>query len=240
MNLETAKRLLKYRKRHNLSQEKLAEQIGVSRQAVSKWERGEASPDTDNLIALSKLYNISLDELIMGKGNKSEAHKKQEEIKEAPAEKIKEETETEANESIDIADEVINTTDEIIDESLNAIKSDNEYDDKEEDGNNRSRLKKMLYSFPYPVLATIVFFIYGFTGIGGGWVYGWLIFLTIPLYYTFIPAYFNKNPTVFCYPVLVVWIYMYLGFRFSLWHPMWLLFLTIPLYYSICSNLRRK
>ena len=240
MNIETANRLYEYRKKMKLSQEELANKIGVSRQAVSKWERSEASPDTDNLIALSKVYGVSLDELIMGKENKSEAHKKQEEAKEAPAEKIKEETETEANESIDIADEVINTTDEIIDESLNAIKSDNEYDDEEEDGNNRNRLKKMLYSFPYPVLATIVFFIYGFTGIGGGWVYGWLIFLTIPLYYTFIPAYFNKNPTVFCYPVLVVWIYMYLGFRFSLWHPMWLLFLTIPLYYSICSNLRRK
>ena len=42
MNIETANRLLQYRKQHNLSQEELAEKIGVSRQAVSKWERSEA------------------------------------------------------------------------------------------------------------------------------------------------------------------------------------------------------
>ena len=43
MNIETANRLLQYRKENNLSQEELAEKIGVSRQAVSKWERAEAS-----------------------------------------------------------------------------------------------------------------------------------------------------------------------------------------------------
>lgn len=47
MNIETANRLLQYRKKMNLSQEELAARIGVSRQAVSKWERAEASPDTD-------------------------------------------------------------------------------------------------------------------------------------------------------------------------------------------------
>lgn len=68
MNIETANRLLQYRKQHNLSQEELAEKIGVSRQAVSKWERAEASPDTDNLIRIAELYGVSLDELL--KGNK--------------------------------------------------------------------------------------------------------------------------------------------------------------------------
>lgn len=53
MNIETANRLLQYRKKMNLSQEELAAKIGVSRQAVSKWERAEASPDTDNLILLA-------------------------------------------------------------------------------------------------------------------------------------------------------------------------------------------
>lgn len=64
MNLEVANKLLKLRKENNLSQEELAERLGISRQAISKWERGEASPDTDNLIQLSNLYRISLDELL--------------------------------------------------------------------------------------------------------------------------------------------------------------------------------
>jgi len=64
MNIETANRLLEYRKKAGLSQEELAEKIGVSRQAVSKWERSEASPDTDNLVELSKIYGVSLDEML--------------------------------------------------------------------------------------------------------------------------------------------------------------------------------
>lgn len=64
MNLETANKLLALRKKNNLSQEDLAEKLGVSRQAISKWERGETSPDTDNLISLANLYRISLDELL--------------------------------------------------------------------------------------------------------------------------------------------------------------------------------
>ena len=67
MNIKTANRLCELRKAHNLSQEELAEKLGVSRQAVSKWERSESSPDTDNLIQLAALYNISLDELLNGK-----------------------------------------------------------------------------------------------------------------------------------------------------------------------------
>ena len=64
MNIEIANRLVNLRKEMGLSQEQLAEKIGVSRQAVSKWERSEASPDTDNLILLARLYNVSLDELL--------------------------------------------------------------------------------------------------------------------------------------------------------------------------------
>lgn len=64
MNIEIANRLVNYRKKNNLSQEALAEKLGISRQAVSKWERAEASPDTDNLILLARLYGVSLDELL--------------------------------------------------------------------------------------------------------------------------------------------------------------------------------
>lgn len=64
MNIEIANRLRQMRNKNNLSQEELAAKIGVSRQAVSKWERAETSPDTENLILLAKLYGISIDELL--------------------------------------------------------------------------------------------------------------------------------------------------------------------------------
>lgn len=68
MNVAIAQRLAALRREHGLTQEQLAERIGVSRQAVSKWERTESSPDTDNLIALARLYGVTLDELLYGSG----------------------------------------------------------------------------------------------------------------------------------------------------------------------------
>lgn len=64
MNIKLADRLVSLRKENKLSQEALAEKLGLSRQSISKWERAEASPDTDNLIALAELYGMSLDELL--------------------------------------------------------------------------------------------------------------------------------------------------------------------------------
>ena len=64
MNIKIANKLQKLRKDKGLTQEQLASELGVTRQAVSKWERAESSPDTDNLIRLSKLYEVSLDELL--------------------------------------------------------------------------------------------------------------------------------------------------------------------------------
>ena len=77
MNLKLANRLVELRKENKLSQEALAEKLGLSRQSISKWERAEASPDTDNLIALAELYGMSLDELL-GNETKEEIAKVQE------------------------------------------------------------------------------------------------------------------------------------------------------------------
>ena len=57
-------RLKMYRTQKGLSQEKIAEMLDVSRQAVTKWEAGQTTPNSDNLIALANLYDVSLDELI--------------------------------------------------------------------------------------------------------------------------------------------------------------------------------
>ena len=50
--------------RCNMTQEFVAEAIGVSRQAVSKWESGTSDPSTTNLLALAKLYSVSAEELL--------------------------------------------------------------------------------------------------------------------------------------------------------------------------------
>ncbi|MGY0372667.1 helix-turn-helix domain-containing protein [Clostridium sp. JNZ J1-5] len=55
--------LVHLRKSNNLSQEKVAELVGVSRQAVSKWETGLSKPDTENLMKLAEIFHVSMDEL---------------------------------------------------------------------------------------------------------------------------------------------------------------------------------
>lgn len=62
--MELNEKLKNLRKKNHLSQEKIAELVGVSRQSVSKWEIGLSKPDTNNLIHLVDIYHISLDELI--------------------------------------------------------------------------------------------------------------------------------------------------------------------------------
>ncbi len=61
--MELKERLIQERKARGFSQEELAVQIGVSRQAVSKWETGDALPDLPKLIALAEALNISMDAL---------------------------------------------------------------------------------------------------------------------------------------------------------------------------------
>ena len=53
-----------HRTQCKMTQEFVAETIGVSRQAVSKWENGTSDPSTSNLFALAKLYGISVEELL--------------------------------------------------------------------------------------------------------------------------------------------------------------------------------
>lgn len=71
MTIEIANRLVELRRNKGLSQEELAEKLGISRQAVSKWERAESSPDIDNIIMLSRLYGVSVDELVCNENETS-------------------------------------------------------------------------------------------------------------------------------------------------------------------------
>ena len=85
MSIKQGDYLNELRVKNKLSQEKLAEKLGLSRQSISKWEQGYALPDTDNLLKLSELYGISVDTLL--KCGEAEQ-------KEAPEEENKTETDT--------------------------------------------------------------------------------------------------------------------------------------------------
>ena len=65
--MEFGNKLYELRKEKGLSQEELASHLEVTRQTVSKWELGDSTPDLDKLVLLAELFEISLDELVLGK-----------------------------------------------------------------------------------------------------------------------------------------------------------------------------
>ncbi|MDO4452599.1 MAG: helix-turn-helix transcriptional regulator [Lachnospiraceae bacterium] len=67
-----SERLKENRERLGLSQGDVAEKLNITRQSISRWETGKGAPDLDNLVLLSKLYQVSTDELLKEKGKRNE------------------------------------------------------------------------------------------------------------------------------------------------------------------------
>lgn len=66
---KTGKLIRKLRKEHKMSQDALAENLHITRQAISNWEVGKAFPDSDILLSLSELFEVSIKELLLGERN---------------------------------------------------------------------------------------------------------------------------------------------------------------------------
>lgn len=259
MNLEIANRLVALRKENNLSQEALAEKLGISRQAVSKWERAEASPDTDNLIALAKLYHISLDELLKIHEEEEDetVNKPSDDTEEMGGGYVEDEYRFEESDTQDIGDDVHVGFDGIhvrdkngeVHVSWQGIHVQDKRNDNEvhidKDGIHVYGDEPESHIFahgkdaelPIGILVIVSYIIIGVCF--GLWHPGWLIFLLIPIISTLIQAVRKGRADVFAYPVLAALVFLYVGFVYSVWHPTWVVFLTIPVYYSIIGYIRR-
>ena len=73
--MDFGKKMQELRKKNNLSQEDLAEKVGVARQTISKWELGETSPDLKQANILSEIFNVSIDSLLNNKEVKVNSNK---------------------------------------------------------------------------------------------------------------------------------------------------------------------
>lgn len=198
------------RKQKGLSQDEFASKMGVSRQAISKWERNESYPDTENLIAISRFFNISIDDLI----NKS--------IDDSMGEES-----SSTNDHMVISDQENNDD--------NKDYGDNDYDET----NTYNKLAtSLLINLPYPIIITIAYLLLGFLT-DDGWMIGWTLYVTIPIYYSVIDCIKRKRVTPFNYPVFTTFIFLLLGMAFHIWHPLWIIFLTIPAYYPIAAAIDR-
>jgi len=254
MNIEIANRLVQLRKAHGYSQESLAAALGISRQAVSKWERAESSPELENVLELARIYGITLDALLKGEAAAAP-------VEEADTTGQAEETEAgayqkanagypEAKAVYEQAEDILQETDGYDAEQDACIDSS-----EEEDGSGSFRFSASLYiddsengkkgawhAFPYPILTGILYLLAGF--LFGKWLEGCLLFLTVPVYYS-IANWFDGGKkgsflTAVPYSVVTVIVYLVAGLFFDAWHPTWLVFLTIPLYYAAADATARR
>ena len=321
-----AEKLKQLRLEAGMSQDKLAEHLLVSRQAISKWENGETLPDMENMIALAKLYGTSLDELVGIAINKEEnpgvdnaesnnsADNGDASYINADIKKEGENLRINLNginikvngggknitingsksdgDAFDGLGEAFEELDEVfdnLDESFDDL--DDDFDDLDEDfddidgedvnihigGNiqidedginiNNGRIKidedginindgkikigksgividekeseselvRILRAVPYPIITVIAFLLLG--TFMNAWSTAWILFCTIPVYYSIVHCISKKRFSPFSYSVLTACIYLFIGMVYSLWHPGWIIFLTIPVYHAIASAL---
>lgn len=271
MNIEIANRLVNLRKSNHLSQEALAEKLGISRQAVSKWERAEASPDTDNLILLARLYHVSLDELLrtdeeipIGEENNTECDTEYPEEEGIPEEKFFDGEGVSEEKNISEEKGIANEENkEYVNISLKGVhikdkdgsevhvgwdgihvedkkKGDDVHIDKKGVYVNGEKYEKgyFFYHWNFAGFICILYLVIGL--FFNAWHPGWILFLLVPLWYSFVSAVRKRNANIFAYPILVTLLYMCAGFFFNAWHPGWVLYLSIPIYYSFVSSHRRK
>lgn len=211
MSYEFADRLVELRRQKGLSQEELAGELGLSRQAVSKWERAESAPDIGNLMALANLYGVTLDELVRGEG---------------PLPEALDTTDEEPVESDAPAPEAATVTQAAAYSEADATPYERTYGEASNP------------SAPVPPAATGGASAGADAPEPNPAPTAPVNPAAQPPAPAAAPAAPKprRNPLwTFPYPLAIVLIYVVLGFCFGFWHPTWVLFLTIPFYYWIVS-----
>ncbi len=204
--------LIKLRKEKGLSQEELADKLAVSRQAISKWERGESLPDTDNLIRLAKLYGVSIDEIVGIKDSGEDAATVEKSAAASPAYASEEKSES--------------------GESANE-KEPTRTDENGQKTYNKRNIVIDSVCGAYGILTTVAVLLWGF--MFNGWIISWTLYVTIPVFISIFECVRKRKLTPFNFPCLVTFVYLFLGMSKGLWHPLWIMFVSVPLFYVIAN-----
>ena len=243
MTIEIADRLVKLRKKYGYSQEELADKLGLSRQAVSKWERAEASPDTDNLICLAKLYGVSLDELLAT----------EEDIDTIVEEQIKdnkEEAPAQEEKKVEIKDDEVVLFSKsgkkvtINDDGVTCYNADGSVKKHQFD------TKMAIIGAIEATLFTLAIVAYVVTSaILGWWNIMWIVFFIPEIICSIARAIVKKNANHFNMAFTAIFTFFLVCFTLPvalgtygnpmLWHPMWVVFLAIPAYHSVVGAINK-
>ncbi len=242
MTYEFADRLIELRKDNGMSQEELAQRIGLSRQAVSKWERAESSPDIGNLVALAEIYGLTIDDIVKGTSAVSpETDEEASSEAEAVAEEVGEEDAEEA------VEEVAYDETEVLEDVEVDVAADSADSQPSQPTDDVSQMPppdpSQRVDWMPPTSAPSASDFASTQAPPPGHPFGGHQGVPDPSMQHFAtpgPAQSDdkarKPPALmFPYPVLCALLYLILGFAFGLWHPCWIVFLTIPFYYWIVN-----
>lgn len=221
---------------------------------MSKWERVEASPDTDNLIALAKLYGVSVDELLNYKPSAAAGKEAAAETAEdsSDAEETKDDSEkTDDDMSAEEFDRKYRTKhgihikdkdegDEVhvglsgihVKESKNGKEESHDFSPKEFFVKKRNHPVWAIVNATSVLLIVAAYLLLGF--LMDAWHPAWLLFLLIPT----LTAN-NLSDLTGTFPILVVVGFLCLGFFLDAWHPGWLIFLSIPVFYIAVDQIKK-
>jgi len=237
MDYKTGERLTKYRKKNGYSQEALADKLGVSRQAISKWETGESAPDTDNLIALAKLYDVKIDDLL----NVDPEDLTSNEEKEKRRDKV-----VINKEGIHVSSD---DTEVKIDKDGIFVNEKKKFHEDDEDSNDDDEIKakhpklKLARIIIDSVGMGLVLIAYILLGTllenNLGWSVYWTLFFIPGVIGSIVTAIMYKKASKFNIVFLVLFAYLFVGMRFGIWHPTWVEFLAIPVYYSLVKPIEK-
>ena len=243
MTIEIADRLVKLRKKYGYSQEELADKLGLSRQAVSKWERAEASPDTDNLICLAKLYGVSLDELLATEEDIDT-------IVEEQVKDNKEEAPAQEEKKVEIKDDEVVLFSKsgkkvtINDDGVTCYNADGSV--KKHQFDTKMAIIGAVEGtlFTLAIVAYIVV-----SALLGWWNIMWVVFFIPEIICSIARAVVKKNANHFNMAFTAIFTFFLVCFTLPvalgtygnpmLWHPMWVVFLAIPAYHSVVGAINK-
>ena len=206
-------RLTRLRKAKGFTQEEIADKIGISPQAVSKWENDVSSPDISIIVSLSDILEVSTDELL------------------GRSESINPEV---------VNDSPVNPEGVTINED-GEVNLNIEGQEKQNGSHKFLRIIQAMEGGLF-LLALTAYIIMGVLWTEGawGWRLGWLVFFIPIILVSLIDAIMTKKIHHFAYPIAVTFTYLLLGFLgdmlgFAGWTVYWFLFITIPAFYAIVS-----
>ena len=250
MTIEIAERLVKLRKKYGYSQEELADKLGLSRQAVSKWERAEASPDTDNLICLAKLYGVSLDELLATDEDIDTIVEEQVNKEEKKENKDSETTINKGHERVVINDDGIIVEGRkgkrvtINDDGVTCYDSDGKVIKRENKKMDKGMAVIGCIEGVLMLLAVVAFLLLGL--LANLWASAWVVFFVPEICCSIARAIYKGDARKVNIPFISAFVFFFVCMFLhdtigipQLWNPMWVVFLAVPVYYSIVGTIHK-